>query len=105
MHPFTRLPDTRKEKAGLEWKILRKIPHIFLYGTLMLCAVFLSIRYGAWDLDEKNSAIAEYAIIGSLLFHWMCVVGISLYCTIIWIMKGPAYVMDPYYLPEQKDGM
>ncbi|MGV3742682.1 MAG: hypothetical protein ACO1NO_10270 [Burkholderiaceae bacterium] len=59
------------------------------------------IEFGLIALDDKSALIAQYTILGALLFHWMCIFGCGLYCAVIWIMKGPAYVMDAYYLPEQ----
>ncbi len=101
MHPFNRLPGSRRSPAGLEWTVLKKMPQLFLCGTMALFLLWAFIRYGAFSLDEKTALIAQYSILGVIFFHWMCVLGGSLYCAIIWIMKGPAYAMDPYYLPEQ----
>ena len=101
MYPFNRLPGTRSSPAGIEWKVLKNLPQLFLYGTLGLCGLWFAVKYGAFALDDKSALIAQYTILGVLLFHWMCCVGCGLYCAIIWLMKGPAYVMDPYYLPEQ----
>jgi hypothetical protein len=101
MSPFNRLQGFKKSPSGLEWKVLKKLPHIFLIGTILLLAMLFIARTEFSGLDMKDALVIEYTILGSLLFHWMCTLGIGLFCLIVWIMKGPAYVMDPYFLPEE----
>lgn len=101
MSPFNRLPGTHRSPSGLEWKVLKKLPAVFFYGSALLLGCFVLLRFGVLPVSAKHALIAQYSLIGTMLFHWMCVLGIAFYCAIIWLMKGPAYVMDPYHLPEQ----
>ncbi|MDQ9172273.1 hypothetical protein Q8A64_17825 [Oxalobacteraceae bacterium R-40] len=101
MSPFNRLPGFKKSALGFECKVLKKLPHIFLIGTTVLLVLLFNARSDFFGLDIKDALVMEYTILGSLLFHWMCTLGIGLFCIIVWVMKGPAYVMDPYFLPEE----
>lgn len=103
MHLFTRLRNSRRYPPGLEWQILKKLPAIFLLGTALLLAAYVLSSSYVFEADSKRALIAQYSLLGALLFHWLSVIFAGILCLIVWIMKGPAYVRDPYYLPEQRD--
>jgi hypothetical protein len=100
MNPFTRLQGSQKSPPGREWAVLKKLPHVFLLGTAVLFGIFLCAENGIFGFSMKEALLFQYAVLGGLLLHWMSVLGVGLFCGIIWIMKGPAYVRDPYYLPD-----
>jgi hypothetical protein len=39
---------------------------------------------------------------GVIVLHWTLVLTLALGCFIVRVMKGPAYVADPYPLPDEK---
>lgn len=102
MDPFTRLQGSQKFPPGREWAVLKKLPHVFLLGTALLLGMYISAKFGLLDFSVKEALLFQYAVLGALLLHWMSVLGAGLFCGIIWIMKGPAYVRDPYYLPDME---
>ena len=102
MNPFNRLPASRRSPSGLEWTLLKKLPAVLLTGTL-LCAGFALVLQSGWlDLGDKELQTAQYATIGLMLFHWMSVLMLGLGCVIVVVMKGHAYVMDAYALPDSE---
>ena len=82
--------------------VLKKLPAILLAGTL-LCAGFVLLLQSGWpELDAEASLKSQYAVIGLMLFHWMSILTIALLCAIVVVMKGHAYVMDAYELPDSE---
>ena len=100
MNPFNRLPGSQRAPPGLEWPLLKKLPSILLAGTLLCTGFVLLLQSGWLALDDKESLQAQYATIGLMLFHWMSVLAVALGCIIVVLMKGHAYVMDAYSLPD-----
>jgi hypothetical protein len=101
MSPFTRLPGSQKSPPGREWVVLKKLPWVFLFGTALLIGILLLNEIGFFSFTKKEMLLFRYAMLGGILFHVMSVLIVGLFCGIIWIMKGPAYVRDAYCLPEQ----
>lgn len=102
MNLFNRLHGSRREEAGLEWKIFRKLPAILLGGTVFALGLIAALQFGLLEMQIKNAMQLQYAIVGWLLFHWMSILAIGLFCSIAIVMKGPAYVMDAYPLPDSE---
>jgi hypothetical protein len=100
MDPFIRLEGSQKFPPGREWVVLKKLPYVFLLGTAVLLGLFIFAENGVFGLNMKEAMLFRYAVLGALLLHWMSILGVALFCAIVCIMKGPAYVRDPYYLPE-----
>ena len=40
-------------------------------------------------------------VIAAVLLHWTVVATVAMYCFIVFVMKGPAYVADRYELPDE----
>lgn len=102
MNPFNRLPASQRAPPGLEWKMLKKLPAALLAGTLACGSFALLLQSGWIDLAEKDALTAQYATIGLMLFHWMSILMLGLGCVIVVVMKGHAYVMDAYPLPDRE---
>jgi hypothetical protein len=100
MDPFTRLQGSQKSPPGREWAVLKKLPQVFLLGTAVLLGMFVFAKAGLLGFGMKEALLFQYAVLGSLLLHWMSVLGVGLFCGIVCIMKGPAYARDAYYLPD-----
>lgn len=99
-----KLPDSHRYPPGLEWRLLRRMPHILFIGTLLPGLAALLAR--AWPMSGSAQEIAAvlkmvdiYAI-SAVILHWTAVLTVTLACVIVWLMKGPAYVADAYTLPD-----
>ena len=44
----------------------------------------------------------DYTMTGAVVLHWTLVLTVALACVIVRVMKGPAYVVDAYPLPDHK---
>ena len=42
-----------------------------------------------------------YRIIGLVVLHWTLVLTLAIGCAIVIVMKGPAFVADPYPPPDR----
>lgn len=100
MQPFNRLPGSRRSPSGLEWAILKKLPAAMLAGSTFCAGLGLLLHLGWFGLQAKDVLTAQYMTIGLLLFFWISVATVGLACVIVVIMKGHAYVRDPYALPD-----
>ena len=107
MKLLNRLPGSRREPHGLEWRVLRRMPSVLLAGTVIPALLALANRW----FVSGDSAIAiakqvqmiDYLAIGIVFFHWTLVLTVSIFCVIIMLMKGPAYVADAYELPDSPE--
>jgi len=97
MRWLNKLPDSVRSASGLEWRLWRKLPLIALAGTA-LPLVALAVAH--WTVDSDNPAdarwlqIADYMVIGVLIFHWTALLTVAIGCVVVMLMKGPAYVAD-----------
>ena len=95
-----KLPGYRRAPAGLEWRILRLVPTIWLAGTVLPALAALSARW--WMVAGTPAALArqiqmfDYMMIGLAIFIWTLVLTVTIGCLIVWLMKGPAYVADGF---------
>lgn len=99
-----KLPNCRRYPPGLEWRLLRRMPHILVIGTLLPGLAALLAR--GWPISGNAQQIAAtlrmvdiYAI-STVILHWTLVLTVTIACVIVWLMKGPAYVADAYMLPD-----
>lgn len=100
MNWLRKLPGYRRSPPGLEWRILRLMPTVWLAGTLLPALVALSARW--WLTADTAAALAreiqrfDYMMIGLVIFVWTLVLTVTIGCLIVWLMKGPAYVADGF---------
>jgi hypothetical protein len=104
MDPFKKLPGYRKAPAGLERKILRLIPRVFVLGTVLVLlpsaiARLWTINDAAWMASKFISTVDIYAI-GLLAVLWTGLFTVGVGAFTVMVMKGPAYVADAYPLPD-----
>lgn len=95
---FNKLPNFVKTPSGYEWVLFKKIPQILLLGVAILggCIAYLN------HLSDLPQAVAQryvYICLGLLFTHCFFVGAAFIGCIVVIIMKGPAYVADPYELP------
>jgi hypothetical protein len=99
---FKRLPGYQRTPAGLEWKILKRLPMVGVVGTVLpalaLVAVWWTQAAEPTALEQRNFQQLAYMVLGWVILHWTLVVTVAIGCVIVWVMKGPAYVADAYPL-------
>ena len=104
MKLLQRLPGSRREPAGLEWKVLKKIPTILIAGTVLPALYAFAARWFITGDDAvavaKMIQLNDYLALGLVIFHWAVVLTVTIFCVIVMLMKGPAYVADRYDLPD-----
>ena len=103
MNYFNKLPGFIKTPSGFEWILLKKIPLIFAIGTAIPCVAILLIYFSHETLSPEQQKTI-YQCLGIIFSYWFFVGAAAIGCVVVIIMKGPAYVADPYELPkENKD--
>lgn len=100
MNYFNKLPGFAKATAGLEWHLFKKIPRILGIGTAVPCIPMLFIYFNNESLSRAQQQNI-YQLLGLLFSVWFFVGAITIGCVVVMIMKGPAYVADPYNLPKE----
>lgn len=100
MNPFTRLHG-RRVPPGLEWKILKKLPHITAVGLLIPVALSVLARVlppePGIDIAKHVKTVDIFAVAAAITFL-TAVLTLAIGCIVVYIMKGPAYVADAYPL-------
>jgi hypothetical protein len=103
---FKQLPHSRRSPPGLEWAVLKRLPGIWLIGTLLpglvMAVVWWSQPADASAASQRDLWRLVYVAIGLVILHWTLVLTVAIGCAIVWIMKGPAYVADAYPLNERE---
>lgn len=100
MNYFNKLPGFIKTPSGLEWVLFKKIPHIFSIGTVASCLPILNI-YLSNEFITREQQQTIYQLMGVVFSVWFFTGVIAIGCIVVIIMKGPAYVADPYELPKE----
>lgn len=104
-----KLPGFKRTPYGLECRILRRLPRVFLMSLLLPALVCVLARL--WLTPNALEAerllhLMDYLMIGlaSLLWYLLAMLGTG--CIIVWLMKGPAYVADGFDFngPMSRDG-
>ena len=104
MNLFNKLPGFERAPAGLEWALLRLLPLFAVAGMVvpLLCVWMVRLAAG-WDSGIVSAKLAmsiEIALASLATLYWTIVFTVALGCVIVMIAKGPAYVADPYPLPD-----
>ena len=104
MDLFKKLPGFEKAPPGLERKILRWIPRVFLVGTALILLPSIITRIWTmgqepWIVSKLLTTVDIYAF-GLLTVLWTALFTVGLGALTVMIMKGPAYVADAYPLPD-----
>lgn len=101
---FNHLPGFQKTPYGAERVLLRRLPHITLLGTALLLLPSVLARGAIW-LDwlaesARMPGLVDIYVISLVVLHWTVVFTAAIGAFIVMVMKGPAYVADPYPLPK-----
>lgn len=101
-----RLPGSRRENPGLEWRILRKLPQAALIGTLLSALYAVSARFFDNGLPPaellKVVQSADIVAVAAVVLHWTVIFTVAIGCGIVIVMKGHAYVADAYPLQDRE---
>lgn len=71
-----------------------------MIGTAIPSATILAIYFSNATLNPEQQKII-YQCLGLLFSYWFFVGATAIGCILVMIMKGPAYVADPYELPKE----
>jgi hypothetical protein len=95
-----KLPGYRRSPAGLEWRLLRLMPSVWLAGTVLPALAALAARWlitaGTAAEVARRIQLFDYMMIGLVIFLWTLVLTVTIGCIIVWLMKGPAYAADSF---------
>lgn len=103
---FRRLPGSRREPAGMERVVLRRLPKILVIGSLLLALPALLARLvnalapAVWSAGSLMST--DIYVVSLIILHWTVVLTVAIAAFIILVMKGPAFVADAYPLEEME---
>jgi hypothetical protein len=105
---LNRLPGFEPAAPGLEWALWKKLPLLLAIGTLLPLAVAL-LWWMAADAvptpaQDRDFWLVIYRLIAVVALHWTVVATVAIGCIIVMVMKGPAYVADPYPPPGRDGG-
>lgn len=101
---FNKLPGFIQTPPGMEWVLLKKLPVLFLVGTLLigLPIAYIYVFLQPVSLETQKTI---YVLVG-LLFSYLFFIGATaIGCVVVMIMKGPAYVADGYMLPKENPAL
>ena len=56
----------------------------------------------AATVSAAAPAASRYSLVGVVVFHWTLVLTVAIGCIVVMVMKGPAYVADPYPPPGRE---
>lgn len=102
--PFNKLPGFTKAPPGLERKILRLLPRVFVFGSMLVAMPALLMRLlpllMADAVTFKQASTIDILSLGVMIVFWIGLVIVANGAFVVMIMKGPAYVADPYALVD-----
>ena len=97
---FNKLPGFQQTPAGAERGTLRRLPRIAWVGTLLLLLPSLLARLAIWlgfsDEGPGMPGMVDIYVLSLVILHWTVLFTVAIYAFIVLVMKGPAYVADPY---------
>ena len=97
MRWLNRLPGSIRSASGLEWALWRKLPAIWDEGTELTLGALAAYHWladASTPAAERAVLLADYVVVGLVVFHWTAVLTIAIGCVVVMLMKGPAYVAD-----------
>lgn len=101
---FKKLTGHQKTPAGVERKILRLIPRLFLCGLIAIASFSLLARLfpvsGSLGEVLRWIQMVDIYVISIAVFYCTAVLTVAIGAFIVMVMKGPAYVADAYPLVD-----
>ncbi len=103
-----KLPGFQRSPHGLEWALWKRLPAVLGWGTVLPLAAAALVwwwtpRQPALAGADADRLLLTYQLVGLMILHWTLVLTVAIGCCIVILMKGPAYVADPYP-PPGRDG-
>jgi len=100
---LNRLPGFTQSAPGLEWAIWKRLPAVLFWGTAVPLTLAAVLWFASSDLtssaEDRDRLLVVYQLIGLVSLHWSLVLGVAIGCVVVIVMKGPAFVADPYPPP------
>jgi hypothetical protein len=100
-------PNSIRSPAGLEWRIWKKLPLIWLVGTVLPLLLAGATWFFSPEQPDgaRDPAIMrfEFVLIGLVILHWTLVLTVAIGCAIVMLMKGPNYKADSYPMPDSDE--
>lgn len=97
---FNKLPGFQQTPAGAERVTLRRLPRIAWVGSVLLLLPSLLARLAIWlgfsDEGPGMPGMVDIYVLSLVILHWTVLFTVAIYAFIVLVMKGPAYVADPY---------
>ena len=95
-----KLEPVRREDAGLEWWLWRKLPLLAVLAVALPLGILgLLHLFHLGDTREATLRLlqmAKFVCWGVLFFHASLLVTVAIGCIVVMIMKGPGYTADSY---------
>lgn len=100
---LNRLPGFTQSAPGLEWAIWKRLPAVLFWGTAVPLTLAAVLWFASSDLtssaEDRDRLLVVYQLIGLVSLHWSLMLGVAIGCGAVIVMKGPAFVADPYPPP------
>src|SRR5210317_498835 len=104
---FMKKLHNRRQPAGLEWILFKKLPGYLVASTLIPLMVAMLARVvpldGTATETGKQLMRIDFFAIGLAISLWTAVFTVAIGCIIVIIMKGPAYVADAYEMNDSEN--
>lgn len=101
---FNKLPGYSKTPAGRERTIMRLLPRTCLAGSILIALPALVIRllplFGLDPVEAKLASTVDIMSIAVMIVFWIGLVIVGTGAFLVMLMKGPAYIADPYALAD-----
>lgn len=102
---LNRLANCTRSAPGFEWALWKRLPALLVWGTaapLAFAAVEFFAAPGVLSgVGEGSRLLILFQIIGLVVFYWTLMLTLAIGCVIVMLMKGPAFVADPYPPPNR----
>jgi len=99
-----KLPGYQRSAPGIEWKIWRRLPLIWLAGTalpaLMALVAWMAAPEAPYGAMDRSLTQFYYVLVGIVILHWTLTLTVAIGCVVVMLMKGPAYGADGYPLND-----
>ena len=100
MNWLNKLPNSRREPPGLEWRLLRRLPRLLLAGTAIPLLFAVAAHLVPPDLPASalsgHRQFVNIVATAVVVTAWTAVFAVAIGCFVVMVMKGPAYVADRY---------
>lgn len=94
------LPGFQRTPYGLELRVLRLIPSMCVAGTVLPALMAAAARWlfteGSAAELERSIQMFDFMMVALVILMWTLILTLTIFCVIVWLMKGPAYVADGF---------